>query len=194
MQIYLDANDLNSYSGSGNTWYDLSGNGKNAVLTNTNYTTVGSANCLQITNTTNIGGTSKIYYGDVIPSTTTSTDGRGLTSGRSEFCIMMFLYSTYSSTNLYDEGYSLYWQNTIKSFRWHTRDTSTGLFGSRNNDLNYSLPLNQWVCFTANYSVSNSVKSVYFNKTLAASTSTSIDAITVERRYGGSTGRPEVVL
>jgi len=31
---YLDAADLNSYSGSGTTWYDLSGNGYNATLVN----------------------------------------------------------------------------------------------------------------------------------------------------------------
>jgi hypothetical protein len=29
LQIYLDANVANSYSGSGNTWFDLSGNGRN---------------------------------------------------------------------------------------------------------------------------------------------------------------------
>lgn len=30
--LYLDAADLNSYSGSGTTWYDLSGNGNNATI------------------------------------------------------------------------------------------------------------------------------------------------------------------
>ena len=32
--LCLDAADQNSYSGSGNTWYDLSGNGKNGTLKN----------------------------------------------------------------------------------------------------------------------------------------------------------------
>ena len=32
--LFLDANNINSYSGSGTTWYDLSGNSNNGTLTN----------------------------------------------------------------------------------------------------------------------------------------------------------------
>jgi len=34
LMVYLDAGNPKSYPGSGNTWYDLSGNGKNATLYN----------------------------------------------------------------------------------------------------------------------------------------------------------------
>ena len=61
---------------------------------------------------------------------------------------------------------------------WLTRDTSTGLTGSRNNDLTVSA-LNadpasgQLVTFV--YSVSRSLKAIYTNGVLLGSTSTSID-------------------
>jgi len=32
LQLYLDAGNLNSYSGAGNTWYDISGNGRHASI------------------------------------------------------------------------------------------------------------------------------------------------------------------
>lgn len=35
LMLYLDAGDSNSYGGSGTTWYDLSGNSRNATLVNT---------------------------------------------------------------------------------------------------------------------------------------------------------------
>lgn len=38
LQIYLDANDQNSYSGSGTTWFDLSGNGRNFSWNTPSYT------------------------------------------------------------------------------------------------------------------------------------------------------------
>jgi hypothetical protein len=38
LQLYLDAGNTASYPGSGNQWYDLSGNNKNFTLTNTPFT------------------------------------------------------------------------------------------------------------------------------------------------------------
>ena len=41
LQLYLDATSLSSYSGSGSTWYDLSGNGNNSTLVSSpTYTTI----------------------------------------------------------------------------------------------------------------------------------------------------------
>jgi hypothetical protein len=37
--LYLDAADVNSYSGSGSTWYDLSGNGNNGTLNSVDWST-----------------------------------------------------------------------------------------------------------------------------------------------------------
>ena len=34
LELFLDASNINSYPGTGTTWYDLSGNGKNLTLTN----------------------------------------------------------------------------------------------------------------------------------------------------------------
>ena len=39
LQVNFDAGSLSSYPGSGSTWTDLSGNGNNATLTGTSYTT-----------------------------------------------------------------------------------------------------------------------------------------------------------
>ena len=39
LALYLDAANNNSYPGSGTTWTDLSGNGKNGTLTSTSYST-----------------------------------------------------------------------------------------------------------------------------------------------------------
>ena len=42
LSLYLDASDTNSYPGSGNTWYDLSNNGKNFIWNTTPSFTSGS--------------------------------------------------------------------------------------------------------------------------------------------------------
>lgn len=39
LALWLDAGNLNSYPGSGTTWTDISGNGKNATLTSTTFST-----------------------------------------------------------------------------------------------------------------------------------------------------------
>lgn len=43
LEIYLDANDSSSWPGSGSTWYDISGNGRNHTLFNTGEATVDGA-------------------------------------------------------------------------------------------------------------------------------------------------------
>lgn len=39
LQVYLDANDARSYPGSGTTWYDISGNGRNGTWNSVDYQT-----------------------------------------------------------------------------------------------------------------------------------------------------------
>jgi hypothetical protein len=41
LQLYLDANNPTSYPGSGNTWFDLSGNNRNFTWTSTSYNSSG---------------------------------------------------------------------------------------------------------------------------------------------------------
>ena len=54
--LNLDASDKNSYPGSGTTWYDLSGNGKNATMSATNppvFTSVSGVLCFQASDLSN---------------------------------------------------------------------------------------------------------------------------------------------
>ena len=44
--LHLDAADSNSYGGSGNTWYDISGNGYNGILTNGPTYSTNNGGCL----------------------------------------------------------------------------------------------------------------------------------------------------
>lgn len=55
LTLNLDAGDINSYPGSGTTWYDISGNGKNAVMSATNppvFTTLNGVRCFQASDLT----------------------------------------------------------------------------------------------------------------------------------------------
>lgn len=76
-----------------------------------------------------------------------------------------------------------YWQNMIACGKWYTRDSSTGQTGPRNNDLTLApAPTNhEWHHITFVYSVSRGIKAYYLDGILRASTSTSIDRLTLGR-------------
>jgi hypothetical protein len=71
LNMCLDASDKNSYPGSGTTWYDVSGNGKNATMSATNapsFTTLNGINCFQTSDLS-----SQYFY---VSNYTFSTTGR----------------------------------------------------------------------------------------------------------------------
>lgn len=71
LALALDAANPNSYPGSGTTWYDLSGNGKNATMSATNapvFTTLNGIKCFQTSDLS-----SQYFY---VSNYTFSTTGR----------------------------------------------------------------------------------------------------------------------
>lgn len=63
--VSLDAANPKSYPGSGSTWYDISGNGNNATLSNTTFNLTGSY-------FENSGATSNFFYASIPHSTSLS--------------------------------------------------------------------------------------------------------------------------
>ncbi len=115
-------------------------------------------------------------YAVTIPETMNS-------QGVSEWTLIINtnVMSTAVSREWWQELSGEFWQNYIvfsgstNTLIWYTRDTSTGLTGIRNNDLNLSLadPFVGSLAFV--YSPARSFKGIYFNGELLGSTSTSID-------------------
>ena len=179
--LSIDAANKKSYPGSGTTWKDLSGNGNNGTLVNN--PTFDSGN----------GGSIVLDGVDAHISFNTA-----ILSGRSELSIGMWVYSNTGNSggNYWAEGgtpnSTAWWQFSLVSSTWWTRDSSTGDQGSRNNDLNINLvSSNTWAYITAVYSVSLSLKGFYVNGSLVASTSTSIDTLTSTRvPFQSFIGRP----
>jgi uncharacterized repeat protein (TIGR02543 family) len=108
----------------------------------------------------------------------------GLTAGRSELTLSMWIKPDENvGTNvLYDAHYNWYWQFAISQAGWYTRDSSTGTGGSRDNDLSMpALSTGEWQHLAFVYSASSDLKAIYLDGEPAASTSTSVDALTSDR-------------
>ncbi|MDG6219485.1 MAG: DUF2341 domain-containing protein, partial [Candidatus Thermoplasmatota archaeon] len=108
------------------------------------------------------------------------------TAGKNEVLIEMWINpDTWSTSNMiYDEWNGAdYWQFSINQGKFHTRDVSTGPTGSRDNDINWSSPLTNktWNHVAFWYSVSNNAKKIFLNGLEDASTSISIDQLTIHR-------------
>jgi len=107
--------------------------------------------------------------------------------GRSEITVTMWIRPDewVGSNTIYDEyggDYSEYWQFSMRESGWYTRDSSTGPTGSRNNDLAFpSVPVGEWHHLAFVYSVSSSLKAIYYDGSPYASTSTSVDQLTTDR-------------
>lgn len=168
--LHLDAANRKSYPGTGTTWTDLSDSDNNGTLVN------GAAY-----NSTNNGSISFDGINDYITLPP-------LTAGNSEITVSMYIYpiTTNGEYHIYTEGgipgNALYWQFSITTRVWYTRDTSTGPTGARDNDISTNfLTLNRWNYITAVYSVSGGFKRFYVDGILKSSSTTSINALTTER-------------
>ena len=162
---YFDATKTSSYPGSGSTWYNLSNSSQNATLNTPSFVQQSGVSCL------------------ALDSSSTINLALNYASGRSEFTVGMWLYTTSTATNMevYTEGNGLYWQYTISSSSWYTRDSSTGFSGARDNDISSGIVTNQWFYVVYTYSVSSSAKIVYRNGSQVVSSTTSINALTTDR-------------
>jgi len=109
-----------------------------------------------------------------------------MTAGQSEVTLEFWINADeWISTNtLWDEYHSdVYWQNSIRCDKWYTRDSSTGLTGSRDNDLSLpTLTPGEWHHLVFVYSVSQNTKAIYLDGELYTSTSISIDPLTSKRQ------------
>jgi len=110
--------------------------------------------------------------------------GGALAAGRSEVTLSMWVNadSWSGGRTLYDEENSWYWQFSITSDAWYTRDTSTGVNGTRDNDLALpTVPTGAWHHLAFRYSVTDGSKEIYYDGELYSSTTTSVDTLTSSR-------------
>ena len=109
----------------------------------------------------------------------------GLTAGKSEATLEFWLnpdewVSTHTLWDEWSDPY--YWQFTIREGEWYTRDNSTGDAGSRGNDLTLpTLTTGEWHHLVFVYSVSQSLKAIYLDGELNASTNVSVGPLTITR-------------
>jgi hypothetical protein len=110
LALALDAGNPNSYSGSGTTWYDLSGNGKNATMSATNapvFTTLNGIKCFQTSDLS-----SQYFY---VSNYTFSTTGRTYELWINQTTVSIG-YQTWADDNLtervlfglYNDGFYIY--------------------------------------------------------------------------------------
>jgi hypothetical protein len=165
--LYLDAANRRSYPGSGTSWVDLSGNGNTGTLTN-GPTFDGE----------NGGSISFDGVNDYIDFST------AFAAGKSEltFCAWVQPTATNAQYHIFSEGNGAFWQYTITTQAWYTRDSSTGASGGRNNDISTNFfTINVWNYMSAVYSVAGGFKKFYINGEERSQTTTSVDALTTAR-------------
>ncbi|MBU2561187.1 MAG: fibronectin type III domain-containing protein [Nanoarchaeota archaeon] len=109
-----------------------------------------------------------------------------MTAGKSETTVMFWVKPDdwTSGKALWDECDGTYWQFSVYTNAWYTRDSSTGSTGSRNNDLAMPTMLTgEWHHLAFVYSVEESLKAIYVDGVLNTSTSTSVDTLTSNRDF-----------
>lgn len=118
MLFYVDAADVDSYGGSGSTWTDMSGNGRNFTLTSTSFnssnggsitsTGTGYASIASLTLTSGFSLEAWVYMTD---ATSFGIFGQGTTATNNGLHIIYttssrgLVYGMYSNDNDYQENY-----------------------------------------------------------------------------------------
>lgn len=88
LQLYLDAGDSNSYSGSGSEWYDLSGNSHHMALYGSpTFTTISGDSYFDLDGTDDYGGCDGTITGST--AATVSNLGVGGTNPKTVVCVAM---------------------------------------------------------------------------------------------------------
>lgn len=115
--LALDASDRNSYSGTGNTWFDISGNGSSlsGYSADPVFSTVNGVQCFDFV----YGGTSRGFNGTLngtMPTTNSTVDSwiypnSSNLTGADRGCIVLLngVSSMYQSFNLGNDNLSNYW-------------------------------------------------------------------------------------
>ncbi len=106
---------------------------------------------------------------------TPSTD----VENRSEVTLSVWVDAdeTVSTNTIYDEYDGSYWQFSVLQNRFYTRDTSNAPSGTRDNDVTWGPLTTGWHHLVFRYSVSESIKSVYVDGQLDASSTNSVDPL-----------------
>ena len=115
-----------------------------------------------------------------------------ITVGRGEVTLSLWInpYEWVPDTTIYEEHTNTYWQFTVTRTGWYTRDSSTGISGSRDNDLAMpDVPLGEWHHLAFVYSSSSGRKALYYDGIAHSATSVSIDELT-NRRTHAQVGKP----
>lgn len=158
LTLYLDAGNIKSYPGSGTTWSDLSGNGKNGTLTGS--PTYNSSN-----------GGSLVFNG----STSYSSSG-ALTGAFTSFTVIVWFYPT-SVTNYQnpiDCNYAYNGStgnlgprlemNSTGNLAWnYSQDTAVNNNFYSHNVVSSGLAANTWHCAAITYSAAGNTSTTYYN-------------------------------
>jgi chondroitin AC lyase len=108
----------------------------------------------------------------------------GMAAGRSELTLAMWVCpSRWEGTDtLYDEDSNGYWQFSIRTDGWYTRDIYTGETGGRNNDIGLpTVGVGEWHHLAFVYSVSEGLKAVYCDGEPSSFATNSVDRLTTSR-------------
>jgi hypothetical protein len=199
--LFLDANNANSYGGSGTTWSDISGNGNNFTMASYNggsnpvFTTAGSLKYFQFTGTTApaaafLGGGYMTRGASINMdySTTTVWFNNNTSSPK-----VMILGSTGWESSVF-QGVEFF-LNGAAIGQMSTRITTGG--GTSNSDINSPYNYNQWYQLTQTFD--GTTQSMYINGTIYSSVSKSGVQNRPNRNYligahQGGDGNPAVFM
>lgn len=184
LSLYLNANDNNSYPGTGTTWYDISGNNNNGIISilSANRITYDSNPPKNFMFYGNYGTTDRVYFSNssfITPSsftamcwirTTDSTRSSG-TQGR----IAASTYQWNSNASLQRGWYiGTIWVGT--DFYFTIQDGTTTIRAGIPADW-HSTYLNQWTCVCGVFKSGEYVK-FFQNGNLIETTSTALTSLT----------------
>lgn len=154
MVLFLDAGDMNSYPGTGTTWYDLSGyNNDGSFAGGTTYTS-------------NSGGVMEF---DGIDSAITFNNPVDIPIGNEPYTISVWFNSDEMPSNRGFVGWGGF-GNVNEVNAWRLRDT--GVSGFRHywwgNDLDYTTPMSSGTWYNAVAAYENGSRKLYLNNVQVA--------------------------
>ena len=168
--LYVDSGNTSSYSGSGSTWTDLSGNGWNGTLSNTSFVSAGTGSYFSFN-----GTSSRVDFGNATPAN----------FGTGDFTVTFWMYA--SVWNGSGMG-PLSKRNSDASTGWHMYSDGgistlvNGRFGSgtTNNQCTTAVTLNVWTMYTVIRSGSGTGNLKWYvnGSTTAAGTYTNTNNVT----------------
>ncbi len=155
MVLYLDASNATSYSGTGNTWYDLSGNGNNVTMQNSGSITWNN--------------TGPIYFSTGVDGWFSNPSGNNMPIGDSQytFIIWVQLDTNWSANGFMSIG-TFYIGNESNAFRTGTTNQLINYWWGNDLSVNSSLsPTNAWFNAVAKYD--GTTRSIWVNGSIVSS-------------------------